>query len=469
MTPLAHQLQERLRDAIRSGRLARGERLPASRALAAQLGVSRGVVVDTYAQLESEGYLLVGAGLGDGGRLERRRRPGGRPAPRVTATVRRDFEYGVPDLRSFPMRDWLWAMGVAGRTATAATSATSRGAGATRCARCSPHTCAGCAERSPTPEWSSAPGSGTASTSSSGAARRAVSTHPRRGGPRPRRPRRDRPAFRYAGRARAGRRARPRRRGARASVRARAVVVTPAHQARPGWCSRRSAATQLVEWAHAVDGFVVEDDYDAEFRYDRQPVGAVQGLALDRGRRDGLDQQDPVADAAHGLAGLRRPPPRRRSASRSSSSAGGAPGSTSWPSRRSSSRGGTTGTCARCAASTRAGGRPWSRRWPAYAPDVAVTGLAAGCSCGAACYRPASTEEEVGRRCAASSVAVYGMSRYRIDRGDRAGRAGPGVRQRQGERHPRGDAPGRSGPASVVTTRDMPAQQSPSPRLRRTY
>ena len=63
-TPLARQLQERLRDAIRSGRLTLGERLPASRALAAQLGVSRGVVVDTYAQLESEGYLRSAQGSG---------------------------------------------------------------------------------------------------------------------------------------------------------------------------------------------------------------------------------------------------------------------------------------------------------------------------------------------------------------------------------------------------------------------
>lgn len=39
---------------------------------------------------------------------------------------------------------------------------------------------------------------------------------------------------------------------------------------------------QLIAWAHAVDGYVLEDDYDAEFRYDRQPVGAVQGLAPDR-------------------------------------------------------------------------------------------------------------------------------------------------------------------------------------------
>ncbi|MFI5075566.1 MAG: GntR family transcriptional regulator, partial [Actinomycetales bacterium] len=129
-TPLAHQLQERLRDAIRSGRLERGERLPASRALAVQLGVSRGVVVDTYAQLESEGYLrsaqgsgtVVASSGGDGRPAER-----SRPAPPRFDV---DFEYGVPDLRSFPMRDWLWAMGVAGRTATAVDLGDEHGAGA---------------------------------------------------------------------------------------------------------------------------------------------------------------------------------------------------------------------------------------------------------------------------------------------------------------------------------------------------
>src|SRR5918992_5083658 len=60
--PLHAQLEGQLRDAVRAGRLAAGERLPSSRALAAELGVSRGVVVEAYGQLAAEGYLAIGRG-----------------------------------------------------------------------------------------------------------------------------------------------------------------------------------------------------------------------------------------------------------------------------------------------------------------------------------------------------------------------------------------------------------------------
>src|SRR5215218_84931 len=60
--PLHAQLEAQLRDGVRGGRLAPGVRLPSSRALAAELGVSRGVVVEAYAQLSAEGYLAVRAG-----------------------------------------------------------------------------------------------------------------------------------------------------------------------------------------------------------------------------------------------------------------------------------------------------------------------------------------------------------------------------------------------------------------------
>src|ERR671923_1686027 len=60
--PLHAQLEAQLRDAVRSGRLAADERLPSSRALAAELGVSRGVVVEAYGQLAAEGYLAVHRG-----------------------------------------------------------------------------------------------------------------------------------------------------------------------------------------------------------------------------------------------------------------------------------------------------------------------------------------------------------------------------------------------------------------------
>jgi GntR family transcriptional regulator/MocR family aminotransferase len=61
---LAGQLRAGLRDAIRAGRLPAGTRLPASRVLADDLGVSRGVVVEAYAQLVAEGFLVTRPGSG---------------------------------------------------------------------------------------------------------------------------------------------------------------------------------------------------------------------------------------------------------------------------------------------------------------------------------------------------------------------------------------------------------------------
>ncbi|MGI8816202.1 MAG: GntR family transcriptional regulator, partial [Pseudonocardia sp.] len=62
--PLREQLADAIRDAIRAGRLPAGARLPSTRALAADLGVSRGVVVDAYAQLAAEGYFTSNPGSG---------------------------------------------------------------------------------------------------------------------------------------------------------------------------------------------------------------------------------------------------------------------------------------------------------------------------------------------------------------------------------------------------------------------
>jgi GntR family transcriptional regulator/MocR family aminotransferase len=63
---------------------------------------------------------------------------------------------------------------------------------------------------------------------------------------------------------------------------ARAVIVTPAHQWPTGVVLAPERRHELVEWAARRDAYVIEDDYDAEFRYDREPVGALQGLAADR-------------------------------------------------------------------------------------------------------------------------------------------------------------------------------------------
>ena len=119
--PLHSQLEGRLREAIRSGRLRTGERLPSSRELARELGLSRGLVQDCYAQLQAEGYLesrvgsatRVAAGAGD---------PAAGSVPAVTRHPARqalkvDFRSGVPDLASFPRGDWVWALREACRAA----------------------------------------------------------------------------------------------------------------------------------------------------------------------------------------------------------------------------------------------------------------------------------------------------------------------------------------------------------------
>jgi GntR family transcriptional regulator/MocR family aminotransferase len=62
----------------------------------------------------------------------------------------------------------------------------------------------------------------------------------------------------------------------------RAVVTTPSHQFPYGHVLPAERRAELLAWARDVDGLVVEDDYDAEFRYDRRPVGALQGLDPER-------------------------------------------------------------------------------------------------------------------------------------------------------------------------------------------
>jgi GntR family transcriptional regulator / MocR family aminotransferase len=108
--PLRLQLERELRRAVQSGRLLSGSAMPSTRALAADLGVSRGVVVEAYEQLLAEGYLS--ATHGSATRVAARRAHTDSvvaPEP-ATPVPRFDLRPGLPDLSLFPRRAWLLSM-----------------------------------------------------------------------------------------------------------------------------------------------------------------------------------------------------------------------------------------------------------------------------------------------------------------------------------------------------------------------
>lgn len=290
-------LEDALRQAIRDGRLASGERLPSSRALAGQLGVARGTVVESYAQLAAEGYLRTRPGAvtevahGPGVRPH----PGAEPvAPRIAA----DFRLGRPDLTLFPRADWLRALRRAFqltphselgplnprgssqlRTILAGYLGRVRGVSTTaeRIVICSGFTqglrlvCDALA----------AQGAGSIALENpclpdhrltalaSGLDVMALPVD--RDGARP-------DGFDASGVA--------------------AAVLTPAHQAPLGTTLSAERRARFARIAAQHGSYVIEDDYDGEFRYDHRPVGAVQGLAP--------EQVIYVVSASKGLApGLR--------------------------------------------------------------------------------------------------------------------------------------------------------------------
>jgi len=111
---LRRRLRESVRGAIRDGRLSPGSRLPSSRALAADLGVSRGVVVDAYAQLAAEGFVSSRPGSGtvvaDTGAPPARATKLRIAAPAAGSTAPEiDLRPGPPDLSTFPRAAWAKA------------------------------------------------------------------------------------------------------------------------------------------------------------------------------------------------------------------------------------------------------------------------------------------------------------------------------------------------------------------------
>ena len=280
--PLRSQLEQALRDRIQSGRLAAGDLLPPSRRLAADLDVSRGLVVDCYAQLAAEGYLASRIGSGTRVSVDARPLPPAKPITAQAAGPRIEFRPGVPDLSSFPRRDWLWALGEACRAAPSAdlTYGDPRSNAALR------QVLAAYLRR-----VRGAVADPERMVITAGFAQGLTLILQALAGERVRRVAVEEPgpAYRDIVAARARVEAVPvpvDDRGinvdALEATGAGAVVVTPAHQTPTGVVMTPERRHALLAWARRHDAVVIEDDYDSEFRYDREPIGTLQGLAPDR-------------------------------------------------------------------------------------------------------------------------------------------------------------------------------------------
>jgi GntR family transcriptional regulator/MocR family aminotransferase len=279
--PLRHQLAAELRGAIRAGRLRTGVRLPASRALAAQLGVSRGVVTDAYEQLIAEGWLAARRGAGTvvaGAAAEappRAAPPPGRPA-------RHDFTPTTPDVSLFPRRAWARAVARAAAEAPDAALDYADGHG-------SPvlrEALAGHLGR--VRGTAAAPGAMVVCSGYSQATALLFSVLAARG---VRRVAFEDPSLDDHWAAAALARLEPvgipldgdgLRVDALERSGAEVAVVTPSHQYPTGAVMGPERRHALLAWARAGERLVIEDDYDAEFRYDRRPLAALQGLDPER-------------------------------------------------------------------------------------------------------------------------------------------------------------------------------------------
>jgi GntR family transcriptional regulator / MocR family aminotransferase len=278
--PLHRQLERALRAAIRDGRLESGSALPSSRALASQLGVSRGIVVETYEQLVAEGYVVTQPG----GSTRIAHAASGAPASRALPTpptYRYDFRPGRPDVTEFPRGVWLRALRRVLQTAPSdrLTYGAGHGMPELRTALAAYlNRVRGTAADSADIVIVTGFAQGLALTARALAAAGAVTVAVEDPSD---------PEYRAAIEAA----------GLRwvaipvdddglqvdrlEATDADAVLVTAAHQYPTGGVLPPERRAALVAWAAARGATIIEDDYDAEFRYDRQPIGAIQGLRPD--------------------------------------------------------------------------------------------------------------------------------------------------------------------------------------------
>jgi len=280
--PLHRQIEASIRDGIRSGRLRLGISLPPTRTIAADLGVSRGVVVEAYQQLVAEGYLTTLTG----GYTQVAIGPEPAPSPARSVRVqapRIDFGYGRADVSNFPRAAWLRSV------RTVLTEAPSERFGYLS-GRGVPELHEALADYLNRVRGTSAKPDNvvicngyaqgikllTQVLAKSGAKLIAVED-----------PSADddvRPIAAAVGLDVVG--VPVDHDGIRVDVLDRtdadAVVLTPSHQWPAGAVLSAESRAAVLRWANRRGAIVVEDDYDAEYRYDRAPIGAMQGLAPDQ-------------------------------------------------------------------------------------------------------------------------------------------------------------------------------------------
>lgn len=300
--PLHRQLYDGYREAILDGRLRPGQRVPSTRTLAHELGVSRIPVVTAFEQLVAEGYVESRVGAGSfvspalpgpppatprSGAVPAARRPGSRrvpPSPLATPAepwldLRGAFRVGQPALDEFPAE--LWARLVARHARRLSRRqmmyGDPMGSRALREALAS-HLCTVRSVICTADQIMIVSGSQQALA----LAGRAVLAggdavwveEPGYGGARD--------ALRLAGARIVGVPVDDDgldvAAGIARSPRARAAYVTPSHQYPLGMILSAPRRLQLLDWARRRGAWVFEDDYDSECRYDSQPLASLHGL-----------------------------------------------------------------------------------------------------------------------------------------------------------------------------------------------
>ncbi|MFG2329125.1 PLP-dependent aminotransferase family protein [Streptomyces sp. NPDC048604] len=278
---LREQLMDAVREAIRSGRLVPGTRLPPYRSLAQDLGIARNTVADAYAELVEEGWLA--ARQGSGTRVAKRAAPlrpeqSGGPQRITRRRILHDLMPSSPDAAAFPRSAWT----ASARRAVGAAPNDAFGVGdprgrpelrrtlaeylaRARGVRTEPDRIVICSGFAHAMKLLGTFLEGAVAVESYGLDFHRELLHD------------------------AGLPTVPLTVDAHGALTdelpgtgARTVLLTPAHQFPTGGPLHAERRAAVVDWARSGGGLVVEDDYDGEFRYDRQPVGAVQGLDPDR-------------------------------------------------------------------------------------------------------------------------------------------------------------------------------------------